>query len=348
MPKFNETINRKMNVLQNEIVGYVKSQVLMLAIKYNIHRLVSNVPISIETLSHQLGFNSSATLRFLRLLEWYELVTITDDTMVIETPYTSELDSLSSVFYIKGYLAFEEFEHSLKSNKECWSSKFGDPFYTFVQSQPEIVSALANYLEKTGRDWLPSTLELSDFSQFKHIIDVGGGNGHFLSLILDRYPTHTGTILELSEMINEAKHYLSSLKNNTQNRISFFEGNFLKNIPLQADAFLFCRIFLNWSDHDSVKILKNASNAMDSESRIIIVDFVTPEKNHPHYERALLHDLNLLAVFGGSIRNKKQWRELLSSANIHIESFNITGCNISNEPNVPLGVIIGKKLNNSH
>lgn len=73
------------------------------------------------------------------------------------------------------------------------------------------------------------------------------------------------------------------------------------------------------------------------------MDFILPDKNHPHYERALLHDLNLFAIFGGSIRNKRDWENLIAESGLTIKKFKVTTNNIDHEPNVPLCSILVEK-----
>lgn len=342
MAEFDNDINRVSNILQNEIVGYVKAQALIIAAKYKIHHYLSSTPIDIEIFSQKLGFNPLATLRFLRLLEIYKLVKIIEESKVVATIYTQQLENLSSEHYFKGYIAFEEFLHSLKNHTECWSKKFNEKFYDYLAQHPDVSSNLATYCEKTGKDWIPSILSLTDFSAYRKIIDVGGGNGYLLSLILDTYPSHHGIVFDLPNMLKEAKEFITTLDHNIQKRIQLVSGSFFDKINETADAFLLCRIFLNWSDLDSKKILKVLSSAMTPTSKIIIFDFIMPSIDHPHYARAVMHDLNLLGILGSTIRNRKAWEKLLYESDFDIEYFNVTECNIDHEPNVPFCVIIGK------
>ncbi|KAK7734904.1 hypothetical protein SLS53_007681 [Cytospora paraplurivora] len=90
---------------------------------------------------------------------------------------------------------------------------------------------------------------------------------------------------------------------------SFFQPNPVKN----ARAYLFRRIFHDWSDPLSVVILSNTVSAMGRDSKVLIADVEMPVQQAPWF--VTLQDWNMMAL-GGIERTDKQWKALLTKAGL--------------------------------
>ena len=82
-----------------------------------------------------------------------------------------------------------------------------------------------------------------------------------------------------------------------------------------AFIYHFRRIFHDWSDQVSSKILQNTVQAMDSRSRILIADTVVPEMGAPR--SVALQDINMMCL-GGMERTQSQWKDLLEAVGLTI------------------------------
>ena len=110
-----------------------------------------------------------------------------------------------------------------------------------------------------------------DFSQFNTIIDIGGGQGIFLSSILKNNPNLYGVLFDLPHAIESAKKlYARESANSNDNvnhdilsRCKLIEGDFFKSIPaIGADGYIIKNVILNWDDQSAAIILKNCLQAM--------------------------------------------------------------------------------------
>ncbi len=344
MISYDDDMNLMANHLQNEIVGYVKSTALIIAIKHKFATYISNIPIRIEDLATTLSFDPHPLARLLKLLESMQLLSIDDQNNTVKSnKYTNILSKISGDYFYLGYLACEEFLHSLIHNKECLSIRCGETFYTYVSRNKSIGEDFARYCEATGKEWLQSVINMLDLSQYETIVDVGGGNGYFLSMLLSKYSSLKGKVFDLPNRIIEAQSFSKSLPYSIQQRLDLIDGDFFKNFEIFADAYILCRVLLNWSDFEANKILLNISKTMTSKSELLVIDFIVPDKEHSQLQRSLLHDINLLALFGGAIRNLPQWKKLLHESNFTVIDWQITTEGIHNEPNVPFVIIRARK-----
>ena len=53
---------------------------------------------------------------------------------------------------------------------------------------------------------------------------------------------------------------------------------------------------------------------MEGEERLLVIDFLIPEPDHPSYQTLVFNDLNLMVAFGGANRNEEEWRRLIEKA----------------------------------
>lgn len=78
---------------------------------------------------------------------------------------------------------------------------------------------------------------------------------------------------------------------------------------------MFRRIFHDWSDEDSRRILFNTKSALAPESRILIFDTAVP--NVQASRDLALQDLNMMS-FAGMERTDQQWENLLKSVGLKV------------------------------
>ena len=98
-----------------------------------------------------------------------------------------------------------------------------------------------------------------DFSQFKTITDVGGGQGMFLSTILKENPNQHGILFDLPNVIENAKKTYWKSSTNSKgvsnfsllSRCKLIEGNFFKSIPSGSDCYMIKNVILNWDDESA-------------------------------------------------------------------------------------------------
>jgi O-methyltransferase domain len=181
-----------------------------------------------------------------------------------------------------------------------------------------------------------------DFSQFNTIIDIGGGQGTFLSSILKKNPNLHGILFDLPHAIESAKKMyakesINSKENNVRDilsRYKLIEGDFFKSIPaVGADGYIIKNVILNWDDQSAAIILKNCLQAMKDTAysvinenqanrrktspKLLIIDTIMPEGNEPFIGK--FTDIIMLALtHKGRIRTEAEFRKLLGSCGFEI------------------------------
>lgn len=338
----NIELSKEANQLQNQVVYHVISKAIILAAEMRLDNHLSDIPIKIDELARRLGYHPQSAHRLFRLLETLNLLEITAEDLITATYLTPYIKQVYSEHYFGSFAAFNYFQNALENNKECWSDAFGKPFYDYLKDNPNKLNEFQLYLEDTAESWLDFIPYIFEFSEYNNIVDVGGGKGQLLAKIIksvyEKGKIIKGVLFEKPEIIQNAFSYLS-LKNLSE-KISLVKGDFFMDELPEGDVYILCRVLLNWGDDSAIKIIANCLRKMTGRKKLIIVDFVIPNKEHKHYQRAILHDLNLLAVFGGGIRTLSDWKTLITkSAKSRKAKYKIIDEDLSPSLNVPMVII---------
>ena len=316
-------------------LGNILSKVLTIAAKLNLDTYLTTSK-DINILTQELNCHPIALKKFLRVLEAYEIVQI-DGDIVSPTELTSALVQLKTPHLIDAYKAVNELECSLQTNKECWSKAYGQEFFPYLNEHPEKLQQFSDWCNLSATNWLPVLFSLYDFAKFDTIADIAGGTGYLISKLLTMNPTQNGILFDQPSVIEHAK--IQFVNSDISARLEFIGGDFFKTIPSSADCYIICRTLLNWSDEDAIKILNRCYLDMPDNAVLLIVDFVVPNKDHPHYKRTILNDLNLLALASSSNRTKEEWEQLVAQSQLNLTKVIISSDKCEPEPIAPIIIL---------
>src|SRR5262249_44065216 len=109
-------------------------------------------------------------------------------------------------------------------------------------------------------------------------------------------------------------------------------GDFFKEVPRGAGAYLLKHIIHDWSDDDAIAILKTCHCAMDgTDAKLLLIEGVYPERIDQSLESrgAAFNDVNMLVSTGGRQRSEAEFRALYRSAGFRLTSIVPTGARVS-------------------
>lgn len=162
------------------------------------------------------------------------------------------------------YPGLEDFAGSLRANKNTGLDKFpgqGDSLYARLRSDPFKERVFARAMEGLSRQANKALLESFDFSRFKHLVDIGGGNGTNALAFARHYPHLKATIMDLPSVCEMARQNIES--HSLQARVSTHPGNLLNDpFPQGVDLILFCHLFSIWDEATDQRLMKKAFDAL--------------------------------------------------------------------------------------
>jgi ubiquinone/menaquinone biosynthesis C-methylase UbiE len=158
----------------------------------------------------------------------------------------------------------------------------------------------------------PAIVAAYDFSQFGHIVDVGGGHGMLLSAIVTAHPQVRGTLFDLQAGIDAAKRG----EGGSLPGVDFIAGDVFETIPEGGDAYLLRHLLHDYDDDDCLTMLLNVRRAMKPAARVIVLEKTVPTDDTPGPGRWL--DLHVMLLTGGRERTMPEYQALFSRAGLHL------------------------------
>ena len=153
-----------------------------------------------------------------------------------------------------------------------------------------------------------------DFSGARRLIDIGGGYGELLNVILAAYPKLYGILFELPHAIGGARELIA--QSGLESRCEVVAGNFFDSVPKGGDLYLLKSVLHNWDDDQCRIILQNCRRAMPNAGRLLLVERVMPARTQgSESEWAVARaDLNMLVGPGGRERTESELGTLLATS----------------------------------
>ena len=186
-------------------------------------------------------------------------------------------------------------------------------YWEYLRADPERealfhMGMVSNTVSETA-----AIIEAYDFSKCGTVVDVGGGNGAFLSGILASCEQVSGVLFDQKSANEAAK----AGRGGSLPRCEFVAGNFFQTAPSGGDTYILKRILDDWADEEVVQILKVCRKAMKSATRLLIIE---PLIGPPNEETpAHVADMHFLVSLGGRLRTEEEHSNLLRQTGFRLQ-----------------------------
>lgn len=154
-----------------------------------------------------------------------------------------------------------------------------------------------------------------DFSQYRTVMDVGGGYGGLLRGLLERYPAMTGTVFDIPIMADDTRRYLADA--GLSDRADFIGGDFFVEVPAGRDAYLLKYILHDWDDEKAIQILSSCRKAAGANGAVLLVEHVIPERVEDSAADRFVVGMDLIMMgYGGRERTLREYSALFEAAGL--------------------------------
>ena len=155
-----------------------------------------------------------------------------------------------------------------------------------------------------------------DFSAARMVCDVGGGFGALLPPLLHAHPKLRGLVYDLPRCADGSRKLMAD--EGLADRCTFRAGDFFETVPSGADVYLLKSVIHDWDDERCRTILTRCREAMQDGARLLILEWIVPERVGPADAGIVGTDLNMLVMVGGQERTEPEYRELVASAGLRV------------------------------
>ncbi|AYF74108.1 hydroxyneurosporene methyltransferase [Nocardia yunnanensis] len=304
-------------LLELSTVGYL-TQATCAAAELGIADALAGGPRQPDDLARAVGVDADALRRLMRLLVSAGVFAQKRDgayqlTGISHGLRTDAEVQLRDLFLLLGSeLHRKHWSHlagAVRAGRSQWPEVEGMDFWAYAEQHPEVAAVFDRAMTSVSTLAGEPLQAAYDFGQFGSIVDIGGGRGSLLVDILQRHPSMRGTLYDLPRVVADLPGTL--LAPGLTGRLTFEGGSFFDSVPKGADAYLLKHIIHDWGDEDAERILRTVRTGMETEARLLIIDFVMPEHQRPHPAKVI--DLEMLVnTAGGRERTQTEFGNLLS------------------------------------
>ncbi|XVE62540.1 hypothetical protein DITRI_Ditri06bG0125800 [Diplodiscus trichospermus] len=155
------------------------------------------------------------------------------------------------------------------------------------------------------------------FEGITQLVDVGGGLGTNLKLIISKHPHIKGINFDLPQVIKDAPPFPG---------VDHVEGDMFVEVP-KGDAIFLKWILHDWDDNLCMKLLQNCYNALPGSGKVVVVELILPESPMTDIvsQDTLISDIGVFNLIpGAKERTKEEFKALATKAGF--TTFKIVCC----------------------
>ena len=297
-------------------MGYQISQMLHVAAKLRIADLLRGGPRSTGELATLAGSHEDTLYRLMRTLASSGIFTEGENRQFSLNACAEYLrsgvpGSVCSLVEIAGeewmWRPWGDLLHSTKTGQTAFDHLYGKGTFEWFAEHPD-----AGRLFDAGQAEITvlsakTVVDAYDFSRFRRIVDIGGGDGTLLSAVLRANPQARGVLFDLDKVVGAAR---IRFDRSIAGRVEFAGGDFFKAVPGEGDLYLMKSILHDWNDEDCQKILTTARRSVPRDARLLVAEDLICGPNQPCAAKA--RDINMLVRTGGRNRTEQEYKYVLS------------------------------------
>jgi demethylspheroidene O-methyltransferase len=316
---------RRARALFDLCAGFVYSQVLLACVQLRVFEILSSGPRTIKNLSDLLSLSPDAATRLLRAAASLKLVrALPGDRYALADLGASLLGNPSVAAFIEHHsLLYDDLRDPvalLRGETETQLSGF----WPYAQNKPDQDRALsatvteescAAYSALMARSQALVAQDILDaypVAEHKCLLDVGGGEGAFISAVAARAPALGLKLFDLPAVVARARTQLAA--KGLAEKIELIGGSFLSEpLPQGADLVSLVRIVHDHDDESALALLRAVHAALPPGGTLLLAE---PMAGTPGAEPIgdAYFGFYLLAMGRGRSRTSTEISRLLQAA----------------------------------
>lgn len=290
------------------------------ATELGIADLLQDGPASIETLAKKTATHAPTLYRLLRALSAVGIFAETEERVFGLTPLAQCLRSdalrpVAQMFLSKWHdKAWDSLPYTVRTGNPGFDHAFGKPAFQWMEENNEERAVMDRGQGMKAIGFAKAVMDTYDFTPFRSICDVGGGQGVFLIHLLCNYPDIEGVVADLPGAIQSAKKMIANTGQSA--RCKAVSHDFLKGSPPVCDGYFLVNVLHDWEDEICCRIVKNVSRSMTADSKLWVVEYLL--EAGPGFSIAKLLDIEVLVMGGGRERSIGEYTALLNSTGLTV------------------------------
>ncbi|MFF8478052.1 methyltransferase [Streptomyces sp. NPDC015414] len=310
--------------LRELVFGAACAAAVRAAARLGVADALDDTPMTAEDLAAAVKTEPKPLRRLLRALSCYDVFTERPDGTFAHTGMSRLLreDDPNSLRAIALWCtepwtwdAWPMLDEAVRTGDNVVEGLYGKEFFTYLnEDAPESADVFNRAMTRSSEQSAREVAALLDLSGAKSVADVGGGQGHVVACLLDKYPAMRGSLLDLPRVVENALPRLRE-GGDLADRARIVPGDVRDAIPVQADVYIIKNI-LEWDDESTSRTLRNVVEAGGPGTRVVVIENLVDDTPSMRFSTAM--DLLLLLNVGGAKHTTDSMVGRLTSAGLKV------------------------------
>lgn len=265
------------------MAGFVYSQILLACVRVHLFELLAHGALSKADLQKQIALPESGLSRLLDAAVSIRLLSKRKNSHyalgMLGAPLVGNRALLDMIAHHGDFYRDLQDPLALLRGDGAGKAAMAE-YWPYINGEkdpsPESLSAqrVADYSQLMAHTQPLVTAEVIDsysFAKHRHLLDIGGGQGAFVSQLVALYPQLTCTLFDLPGVAELANAHIE--KSGLSNKIRALGGNFFEgDLPKGADVATLIRVIFDHDDGRVRIILRNVFKALEPGASLILAE----------------------------------------------------------------------------
>ncbi|ANH92142.1 MULTISPECIES: methyltransferase [unclassified Streptomyces] len=311
--------------LRELVFGAACAAALRAAARLGVADALGDTPLAAEDLAAAVKTEPKPLRRLLRALACYGVFEERPDGTFAHTDMSRLLreDDPNSLRNISLWCtepwtwdAWPKLDEAVRTGRNVVEDLYGKEFFVYLnEDAPESADVFNRAMTTSSRQSARDVAELLDLSGADSVADIGGGQGHVVASLLEKYPRMRGTLMDLPRVVDNADPRLRE-GGALAGRVDIVPGDCREAVPVRADVYIIKNI-LEWDDDSTARCLRNVMEAGGPKARVVVIENLVDDTPSMRFSTAM--DLLLLLNVGGAKHTTKSMVSRLEAAGLVID-----------------------------
>lgn len=297
-------------------LGFANTAVLHALVKAGVIEQLREQARSLSELARVCKLDADVLYRTLRFASAIDVVTQDGDNYALTDTGRLLLRDVPGSLHMGMLLigskpwqgAWNNLSHSLATGEDAFKPAMGADFFAYLDQHPEYGTPYNQWMTISTTMAARAIVDAYDFTPFRSVCDIGGGQGILLKTILTANPHLRGVLYDQESVVKN--HVLAEVGQ----RAEIQTGSFFEQVPA-ADVLVMKSVLHDWNDEKCQVILRHCREVMQPASRLLIIDMVIAS---PADSIGAFYDLHMQALLGARERTEDEFRRLLNEAGMQL------------------------------
>ncbi|MCK1822866.1 methyltransferase, partial [Streptomyces sp. XM83C] len=206
-------------------------------------------------------------------------------------------------------------DQAVRTGHNVVEGLYGKEFFPWLnEDAPESADVFNRAMTTSSTQSARDVAAFLDLTGATSVADIGGGQGHVLASLLEKYPAMNGALLDLPRVVENADPRLRP-GGALADRVRIVPGDCREAVPVKADVYVIKNI-LEWDDDSTARCLRNVIDAGGPGTRVVVIENLVDDTPSMGFSTAM--DLLLLLNVGGAKHTTHSMSTRLTEAGLVI------------------------------